>query len=172
MFGELRTVPYLLMKGFKNIRYNGKKGLDFTAEFDGQFFYIETKHVRGPDFKTQEYAFTDRPKDLSSVYRIQPEKLIGLLEDDYSDKEKQVLKHGGTAENSVIFMITDLEETNAPWLDHIKIEDEHPILHFVLTRKIPTVVFGSGSVYEPKEGIFGKLQEFSWENFAKDFSST
>ncbi len=54
MFAEIRTVPYLLIKGFKNITYCRRNGLDFVGEFEGNIFHIESTYVHGPDFKTQE----------------------------------------------------------------------------------------------------------------------
>ncbi len=74
----------------------------------------------------------------------------------------------------MIFMLSDLEETYAPWLDHAKIQGVHPILHLILTWEIPVVIFGCGSVYEPNPdcwgGIFGKLQNFEWLDFANRLS--
>lgn len=62
-------------------------------------------------------------------------------------------------------------ETHEPWFNHVKIQGDHPILHFVKTQKIPTVVHGNGSVYEPEPkalgGIFGTLKPFAWEKYPK-----
>lgn len=180
MIGELRTVPYLLMKGFKNICYSRRDGLDFTAEFEGKGFHIESTYVHGPDFKSQEY-YTSKFENNSSLYKpfyinkIRPDKLVRLFERTYSDKKEQVMRHHGTAQNSLIFMITDLEETYAPWLEHAKIQGVHPLLNLILSWDIPVVIFGCGSVYEPHpdslEGVFGKLQPFEWSQYAhKNFS--
>jgi hypothetical protein len=168
MFGELRTIPYLLIKGFKNISYSRRYGLDFKAEFDGKVFHIESTYVHGPDFKTQEYVFAN-PRS-NNTYKILPDKLIRLFERVYSNKEKQVKRSHGTADNSLIFMITDLEETYAPWLEHAQIQGIHPILNLILNWEIPVIIFGCGSVYEPRPdslgGIFGTLQTFDWQHFA------
>jgi len=73
-------------------------------------------------------------------------------------------------ENSLILIITDLLETYEPLVDHQTIEGDHPILHFVKTQKVATVVHGAGTVYEPGAtalgGIFGQLNTFAWENYS------
>lgn len=165
MFGELRTVPYLILKGFRNISYSRRRGLDFTAEFEGKVFQIESTYVHGPDFKTQEYFFTASGAEIAPIYKIRPEKLVNLFMNKYSKKEEQIKKYQSTAHNTFIFMITDLEETNAPWLDHVKIQGEHPLIRLILDWEIPTVIFGCGSVYEPIEGIFKDLYPFERQKF-------
>jgi hypothetical protein len=79
------------------------------------------------------------------------------------------MRHQGTVHNTLIFMISDLEETNASWLDHAKIQGNHPLLHLILNWEIPSVIFGC-SVYEPLPdalgGIFGALQSFDWGKFS------
>jgi hypothetical protein len=176
MFGELRTVPYLLLKGFKNISYSRQKGLDFKAEFEGQVFHIESTYVHGPDFKTQEYLFTSNSKTSLPFYKIRPDKLIRLLEGTYSRKKEQVMRYGETIHNALIFMVTDLEETYAPWLEHPQIQEVHPLVSFVLSCEVPTVIFGCGSVYEPHSNsfnqFFGKLQSFDWPSFASHYLGT
>ncbi len=173
MFGELRTVPYLLIKGFKNISYFRREGLDFKAEIAGNVFYIESTYVQGPDFKTQEYMIVnpESPNHLPSIYKIRPDKLIRLFDRTYSNKKEQIMRFQGTAQNSLIFMISDWEETYAPWLDHAKIQGVHPIQSLILNCEFPVVIFGRGSVYEPSPnslgGIFGSLQAFNWQNFTK-----
>ena len=173
MCGELRTVPYLLMKGFKNIAYSRREGLDFKAEFEGNVFHIESTYVHGPDFKTQEYMYAPKQETVSSIYKILPDKLIRLFESVYLKKKEQVMRHHGTAQNSLIFMITDLEETNAPWLEHAKVQGVHPIVNLILSWEIPVVIFGCNSVYEPHAdswgGTFGTLQAFNWQNFANRY---
>lgn len=174
MFGELRTIPYLFIKGFKNISYSRRENLDFKAEFGGRFFNIESTYVHGPDFKTQEYTFTTKLDKISPIYKICPDKLIQLFERTYSNKRNQILRHQGTVSDSLIFMITDLEETYEPWLDHAKIQGVHPILKLIRSWEIPAVIFGCGSVYEPLpdslSGIFGSLHSFDWSAF-EDFCS-
>jgi hypothetical protein len=67
-------------------------------------------------------------------------------------------------------MISDLEETNASWLDHAKIQGVHPLLKLILDWEFPVVIFGCCSVYEPKsdalDGFFGTLQPFDWQKFS------
>jgi hypothetical protein len=171
MFGELRTIPYLSMKGFKNISYYRREGLDFKAEFEGKIYYIESTYVHGPDFKTQEYVFTPNLEEISAVYRILPDKLIQLFERTYLSKKEQILRHRHKADSTLLFMITDLEETYEPWLEHVKIQGRHPILNLVLSWDIPTVIFGCGSVYEPHSnslgGVFGSLLPFNWQTFTR-----
>lgn len=173
MFGELRTVPYLLMKGFTDITYFRRDGLDFTAKIEGKLFHIESTYVHGPDFKTQEYMFTPTSEMRSSIYKIRPDKLIRLLERIYANKKAQVTRYGGTAHDSLIVVVTDLEETHAPWLEHAKIQGVHPILKLILDWEIPTVILGCGSVYEPHAtslgGVFGKLYPFDWLSFANRY---
>lgn len=52
MCGELRTIPYLLIKGFTKINYLLEEGIDFKAECDGKAVYIESAYVHGADFNT------------------------------------------------------------------------------------------------------------------------
>lgn len=168
MFAELRTVPYLLAKGFTDISYSRRDGLDFKATFDGKEFFIESTYVHGPDFKTQEYVFTT--KTSNPIYRIRPDKLIRLFERTYLKKEKQILR-SNHAQRTLLFMITDLEESDARWLEHAKVQNNHPILHLILSWSVSTVIFGNGSVYEPQSdalgGVFGKLHPFEWQSFVK-----
>jgi hypothetical protein len=173
MFAELRTVPYLLMKGFENISYFRRNGLDFTAEFQGHVFHIESTYVHGPDFKTQEYLYAVNQESLPPIFKIHPEKLIQLLNRKYTEKKDQIQRHQGSIQNSLLFMITDLEETYAPWLEHAQVQGNHPILNLLLSWEFPTVIFGSGSVYEPRpeclNGAFGSMNRFDWPQFAKLF---
>ena len=66
-------------------------------------------------------------------------------------------------------MVSDLEETYAPWLEHAKINGEHPLLNLISSWEIPVVIFGCGSIYEPPAvalgGVFGKLKTFPRETF-------
>lgn len=61
----------------------------------------------------------------------------------------------------MILIISDLEELYEPWLSHDVHEENHPILSFILSRKIPTIIYGPGSIYEPSakalNGAFGRL---------------
>ncbi len=169
MFAELRTVPYLLMKGFKNIVYSPRDALDFKVEFAGNTFHIESTYVHGPDFKTQEYKFNSKQAPGTPIYKIWPDKLIRLFNSVYKRKEEQIHPHQGIASSSLIFMLTDLEETYAPWLEHASIQGVHPIRKLILSWDLPVVVFGCGSVYEPDPssfgGVFGTLSPFDWTNF-------
>lgn len=169
MFSELRAIPYLLCKGFKNIEYNRRDGLDFSVEFDSKIYNIEVAYIRGPSFKTQkpvcESKVTHKP-----VFELASKKLINRLKSICSDKEDQVRKNGGTPSNSLILVISDLDEMYEPWLNHDTFQGKHPILGFVLSRKIPTIIFCPGTVYEPDtsslEHVFGKLRAFDWDEFS------
>jgi hypothetical protein len=169
LFAELQTALYLLIKGFKNIRYFRRDQVDFHAEFEGSIFHIETTYVQGPNFKTQEYVYGPPDQSMPKTYRIRPNKLIRLLKKTYANKQKQLVRHQGTPQNSLLFMVTDLEETYAPWLAHASIQGIHPLLQFILDCEFPTVLFGAGSVYEPHptawNGVFGQLAPFNWENY-------
>ena len=95
--------------------------------------------------------------------------LRGRLKTICAVKEKQASKHGGDPSNTIIFVISDLDEMYEPWLNHDKFEGTHPIMGFVLSRKFPTVIFSPGTVYEPPASTldqrFGALQQFDWEKF-------
>lgn len=165
MFAELRTIHYLLIKGFTNINYHRRDNLDFKAEFAGNIFYIESTYIHGPDFKTQEYIFSaDEGNSIRPIYKIKPDNLIRLFQSIYSKKKKQILRHNGIAQNSLICMVTDIEETHEPWLEHAKIQGVHPIRKLLLEWEIPVVILGCGSIYQPDhsslKGIFGKLNPF------------
>jgi len=147
MFAELRSLPYLLKKGFTNVSYSRRKGLDFKADLNGQTFHIEATYVHGPGFKTQEYGFNHRI--FTPIYKILPDKLIALFERIYSSKREQVVRNHHGAHDSFIIMVTDLEETYAPWLEHAQIQGRHPLVNLILSRDIPTVILGCGSIYEP-----------------------
>jgi hypothetical protein len=143
MFAEARTIPYLIIKDFKNICYNRREGLDFSAEFEGKTYHIEVAYVRGPTFKTQKPVFiTEMPK--SPIFELGAKKLINRLKTIYTSKEKQILKHGGNASNTIIFILSDLDEMYEPWLNHDLFEGKHPLEGFVLSREIPTVLFTQG----------------------------
>lgn len=168
MFAEARTVPYLHLKGFRNINYNRRDGLDFSAEFENQTYYIEVAYIRGPCFKTQETVFTTEQTNIP-VFQLKARKLINRLKTIYIEKEKQVIKHGMNSSNAIIFIISDLEEMYEPWLEHELFEGNHPLQGFILSRKIPTIIFAPGTVYEPSASslnqTFGVLQPFDWEKF-------
>lgn len=171
MFAEARTIPYLLIKGFKNIRYNRRDGPDFSVEFDNQTYHIEVAYIRGPNFKTQTPVFITEVTG-APIFQLEAKKLISRLKTVYAAKEKQVLKYGGDPSNTIIFIISDLEEMYEPWLDHEHFEEKnHPLTGFILSRKIPTVIFAPGTVYEPLPSAlnqaFGMLQPFDWEKFKR-----
>lgn len=165
MFAEARTVPYLVLKGFKDIIYNRRTGLDYLASFNDQTYNIEVAYIRGPPFKTQKSVFIAG----RNILELDSKKLISRLKTICGTKEKQVVKHKGNSSNTMIFVISDLDEMYAPWLNHDQFEGNHPLLSFVLSRQFPTVLFASGSVYEPSESAlnknFGKLRPFNWEEF-------
>lgn len=168
MFAELRTIPYLLYKGFKNIEYNRRDGLDFSCEFESQVYNIEVAYLRGPTFKTQEQVFVTETN--APIFHLEAKKLVNRLKSIYSAKEKQILKNGGNSSNTIIFIISDLDAMYEPWLNHDKFQGKHPIMGFIISRKIPTVVFSPGTVYEPDanslKGVFGKLKAFNWLDFS------
>lgn len=168
MFAEARAVLYLLLKGFKNIGYNRREGLDFSAEFANQTYSIEVAYIRGPTFKTQMPVFVNEPTSVP-IFQLEAKKLINRLKTICSAKERQASKHGGNPSNSIIFVISDLDEMYEPWLNHDKFEGNHPIQGLVLSRKFPTVIFSSGTVYEPTASslnqAFGALRSFDWEEF-------
>lgn len=169
MFAELRAIPYLLYKGFKNIEYNRRNGLDFSCEFEGQTYEIEVAYLRGPTFKTQEQVFLAESVS-APIFRLEAKKLINRLKSICDEKEKQVLRHGRNDSDALIFVISDLDELYEPWLNHDEFQGKHPILGFVESRKIPTIVFSPGSIYEPDSaslnGAFGKLTLFDWSDFS------
>ncbi len=174
MFAELRTIPYLLYKGFTNIEYNRRDGLDFSCEFNGNHYEIEVAYVRGPTFKTQKQVFIDE-STAAPIFQLEAKKLVNRLKSVCDEKEKQVLKYGRTYANTLVFVISDLDELYEPWLNHDEFRGNHPILGFVISRKIPTVVFSPGTVYEPPstslDGVFGKLKIFDWTVFSNQFST-
>lgn len=163
IFAELRCIPYLLSKGFKNIQYNKENNVDFLAEFDGIEWGIEVSYIRGPNFKTQKVASLSQA--IGPVYRIEVKGLLNRLKSKYQEKERQVLKHGFNETNAIVFLITDLEESFERWFDHDLINGKHPIDFFVTSNKIPTVVFGKGTIYESDHELFSRLTQFKLENF-------
>lgn len=170
MFAEARAVSYILLKGFEEIGYNGKDGLDFFAKFGGRTYNIEVAYIRGPAFKTQRPIMISKATS-EPVYELEAKKLINRLKTICSGKEKQATKHGGTPSDTIVFVISDLDEMYEPWLKHDKFQGQHPILGFVTSRKFPTVVFTPGTVYEPHanalDGVFGQLSCFEWSAFEK-----
>jgi hypothetical protein len=184
MFAEFRAIGYLRQKGFVELKYFRQKGSDFTALFDGQIYHIEITYIHGPNLKTfhhnpdlvhvildaQDPDYLKKREELLQNWDYS-QKLRDLLKSRYSKKENQLIKRKVPEENCLILIITDLIETHEPWFDHVKFQGNHPILHFVKTQKIATVVHGNGSVYEPDPtalgGIFGKLELFTWEKYPK-----
>lgn len=169
MFAELRTVQYLIYKGFKKIKYNRREGLDFFGEFEDKVYNIEVAYIRGPSFKTQEQVYIYKTKE-APIFHLLAKNLINRLKSICDKKEKQVIKHGGSISNSLIFVLSDLFELHEPLLNHDKFQGKHPILGFVVSRKIPTIVFSPGTIYEPDasslNGVFGKLKAFDWLDFS------
>lgn len=170
MFAEARTIPYLLLKGFKNIGYNRREGLDFSAEFANQTYNIEVTYLRGPTFKTQKPVFITEVTN-APVFQLESRKLISRLKTICAAKEKQASKHGGTPSDTIVLVISDLDEMYEPWLKHDKFQGQHPILGLVTSRKFPTVIFVPGTVYEPSastlDGVFGQLSRFGWSAFER-----
>lgn len=184
MFAEFRAIGYLRQKGFVELKYFRQQGSDFTARFEEKIYHIEITYIHGPNFKTfhhnpdlvdtilnrQDPDYLLKRQDLIENWDYS-KKLTDLLKSRYSKKENQLLKRKAPQENCLIFIITDLVETHEPWFNHVKIQGDHPILHFVKTQQIATVVHGNGSVYEPGPtalgGIFEKLETFAWEKYPK-----
>ena len=182
MIAEFRAIGYLRQKGFSNLKYFRQEGSDFQVTFENQLYHIEVTYIHGPNLKTFHHNpdsvdvildrndpnYLDKRQELLKNWDFS-KKLLDLLKSKYLKKENQILKRNVPLDNSLILIITDLEETNEPWFDHVRIEGLHPILHFVKTRKIATVVHGSGTVYEPDPtalaGVFGKLGIFAWEKY-------
>ncbi|NGX53359.1 MAG: hypothetical protein K1000chlam4_00069 [Chlamydiae bacterium] len=166
MFAELMAIPYLLQKGFTDLKYFRRNGVDFHVKYNGQSYYVEVTYVHGPNMKTfhcnPEPNFEGKNWDYSR-------KLINLLRNKYREKEAQILKKNLPLSNCIILIFTHLEETHEAWFKHAKIDGIHPILNFVITQKIATIVHGI-SVYEPEPtslgGVFGKLNTFAWKNYS------
>lgn len=101
--------------------------------------------------------------------------MISRLQSICDAKEKQALKYDRNASNTLIFVVSDLDEIYEPWLNHDEFQGNHPILGFVISRKFPTVIFSPGTVYEPPEtsldGTFGRLKAFNWTVFSNQFST-
>jgi hypothetical protein len=183
MFAEFRAASYLFQKGFKEISYFRQKGSDFQTCFNSQLFYIEVTYIHGPNFKTfhnnpdlvhtlldpSDPDFVRKRKKLLDEWEYS-RKLTDLLKARYSKKESQLKNRNVPLENCLIIIITDLTETHEPWFNNETINGDHPLLHFVKTREIATVLHGAGSAYEPEStaigGEFGKLNPFSWENYS------
>lgn len=183
MFAEYRAIGYLRQKGFTNLKYFRQKGSDFQATFRDEIYHIEVTYIHGPNLKTFHHNpdlidtilsktdpnYLQKKEELLKKWEYS-KKLTNLLQSRYQKKESQLQKRKVPNKNSIILIITDLMETHEPWFNHEKINSDHPILHFVKTRDIATIVHGSGSVYEPEptalEGVFGELRPFAWENYS------
>jgi hypothetical protein len=166
MLAELTAAKYLVHKGFKNIVYVRKNGVDFCCEFDGKIIHVEVAYVRGPNFKTQIKLPFD--KTLPS-YQLDSRKLINRLKTVAGEKEQQILKHGYNRSNALVLIVSYLLELYEPWLDHEQVNSKHPVQFFVESRKIPTIILGPGTLYEPDDnvldGVFGKLKPFNGREF-------
>ncbi|MFZ0565698.1 MAG: hypothetical protein WAM28_05895 [Chlamydiales bacterium] len=183
MFAEFRAASYLIQKGFKKIKYFRQEGSDFQAYFNNRLYFIEVTYIHGPNLKTfhnnpssidtlidpSDKDYLEKRKKLLDEWEYS-RKLTNLLKSKYSKKEYQLKKRGVEAEHGLIVIITDLIETYESWFDHEIINGDHPLSHFVKTREIATVLHGAGTVYEPEAialgGEFGKLNQFSWENYS------
>jgi hypothetical protein len=171
MFAEVRAVPYLVQKGFYDIEYNRRDGLDFSAIFDEKTYHVEVAYLSGPSFKTQTQLVFKDETIINPVYQLEAKKLVNRLKTICTAKEKQAIKHGGDPSNTIILLVSDLEEMHQPWLEHDEFQGQHPILGLITSRKFPTVILAPNTVYEPPasalEGMFGKMQSFDWKAFEK-----
>ena len=112
MFAELRAILYLHFKGFQNIKYNRRNGLDFIAEFEGEIYFIEVAHLRGPSFKTQELAPTDTKTPLLGS-KLGPTKLVSRLKSIYSKKSDQIKRNKVFADNDIHIDVSNGEAGTA-----------------------------------------------------------
>lgn len=163
MFAELRSIPYLLIKGAQSIIYC-KTEVDFKVEFSGAAIGVEVTYLNGPDFKFQTPVFQSRIIS-QPVYKLSSKELISKLSNKYSKKAKQLVKHGYNHSNSIILIITDMQDVYEPWLLHDKDSGTHPIHDFVLNTKFPLVIYGP-TLYEPDNGIFANLNHFDWSKLS------
>jgi hypothetical protein len=171
MFAEVRAVPYLVLKGFSKLKYNRRDGLDFSALVNQKTYHVEVAYLQGPSFKTQKNLSFEGATLIEPVYQMEAKKLINRLKSICTEKEEQADKHGGDPSNTIILILSDLEELHKPWLEHDEFQGQHPIQGLITSRKFPTVIFAPGTVYEPHtsalDGMFGQLQRFDWLAFEK-----
>jgi hypothetical protein len=145
---EITAAKYLFLRGFQNLTFN-KDGVDIDATLNGNHWKIEATYISGDDFKTQKAIYPPRGEGMSPFYQLDSTKLLNILKSKYNQESKQLKKTGARKENSLIVIVTYLMETYATWLSHEVVNGLHPILDFVQSREIPTVVIGAGSIYEP-----------------------
>lgn len=133
----LTAVPYLRTKGFEDFSFFKEQ---LTAGFQGKSIQIQVIYVGG--IGTKGSLSTSTPPQ--TVFKIRPDKIMDLFQSTYLKKEREI-----RGKVNLIFMLSDLEETYAPWLEHAQIEGLHPLQHLVSKWEIPTVIYGRGSIYEP-----------------------
>lgn len=145
---ELYAAKYLSVSGFEELCFN-KRAIDLQAKFKGETWNIEVTYISGEDFKTQEIVCSGS-QDVAPMFRLNSKKLLDKLKNKYQEEEKQLNKQYDNSEKLLIVIVTFLFETYEPWLSHEPINNTHPIEYFVKNSRIPTVVLGAGSIYEPE----------------------
>ena len=145
---EITAAKYLFLRWFERISFN-KTGIDISSFFQDQPWNIEVTFISGEDFKTQVEAFPSIDEHISPTYCLESRKLISRLKSKYQEEEKQLGKWFDNKRNCAIVIVTHLFETRAQMLSHDEIDGLHPIQFFVKSCVVPTIVIGSGSIYEP-----------------------
>lgn len=128
---EIICAKYLAFREFINLKFN-KNSVDITATFLAAVWNIEATFISGEDFKF-----------------LEAQKLIDKLNLKYQEKESQIKRHFNTTDNSVIVIVMHGLETYEPYMAHVREDGKHPIQAFIENCQIPTVVLGSGTIYEP-----------------------
>lgn len=154
---EITTAKYLALRKFNQITFN-KTGIDIQAVFQDQLWNVEATFISGEDFKTQEAVYPSHDELLSPTYRLDSKKLVEKLKFKYQEECDQLKKHFKNTDNCAVVIVTHLLETYAPWLSHERSDGVHPIEVFVTSCEIPTIVIGSGTIYEPNASfVTGKF---------------
>jgi len=125
-----RFHSYLSEKGIKK---NSNNESIFTTNLGKKIINIASVYISASEFKEE----------------LLKKPLIIFLNEKYSKTEEQLVNLGYNKENTLIFMITNIEGTHEPWFDHEKINGLHPLENFVRERNITTILIGQNSVYEP-----------------------
>jgi hypothetical protein len=146
VLAELGSCKYLFLRGFRTFIFN-ETGIDIQATFDSRPWNIEVTYISGQDFKTQT-KIKSKQDVILPAYALDSHKLINRLKSKYQEEKDQLARSLPNLDNCLIIIVTHLLETYAPWLEHEA--DIHPIDRFVQSCEIPTVVIGSGTIYEPE----------------------
>lgn len=145
---EITAARYLFLRGFKDIVFN-KQGIDIQASFQNTLWNVEVTFISGEDFKTQQAIYPSNDSRCSSIYHLDSHNLINRLKSKQQEKENQIKRANLDEGNSLVIIVTYLLETFEPWLSHNQEGHLHPIQKFIASCNTPTIVIGSGSVYEP-----------------------